>query len=418
MATPRRRIASSPDGASGEAEGQVGEEPDVHLVLTVLCRALRAEVDDLADRLTARIVEYEDAYDELGVPLRDDVRATCRASLDRSLLVLAGEVPAGTDPASLTVDTARRRARQGVPLEVVLRAYRSCGRLLWERMRALSRERFDGLYDRALLAVAGEVWRMIDGSSARLVDAYRAEEARLRGRTLGRRHAIVEALLDGGSGDPAVAKDAAGALGLAEQGALLCVVAPTDGMRDEPLRAPGEALRRAGIASVWHPRREEVVGLVAATGECVPEVVTLLGPCAAGPVGVSPPVDGLVEVDAGLALARAAARTLELGVPRVVALDDRLPEAVLAGSPDVAARLRRVVLGGLADLPELERATLLRTLEVVLAAGASPTRAAGALACHRNTVMARVSRIEALTSLRLAAPRDRLLLTLGVLAAR
>jgi hypothetical protein len=52
-------------------------------------------------------------------------------------------------------------------------------------------------------------------------------------------------------------------------------------------------------------------------------------------------------VDAGLRLARLAARTLAPGVAQVVALDDRLPEALFADSPELAARLRSVVLGGL-----------------------------------------------------------------------
>jgi DNA-binding PucR family transcriptional regulator len=80
--------------------------------------------------------------------------------------------------------------------------------------------------------------------------------------------------------------------------------------------------------------------------------------------------------------------------------------------------LRRTVLGALLDLPEPERATLLRTLEAVLAEGGSPTHAAATLYCHRNTVMYRISRIEALTNRRLAAPRDRMLLALGMLARR
>ena len=86
----------------------------------------------------------------LGVPVRDDLRATCRASLDRLLTQLAGDLSPDVDAAALTVDTGRRRARQGVPLEVVLRAYRQCGRLVWERMRAVSRARFGGEHDAAL----------------------------------------------------------------------------------------------------------------------------------------------------------------------------------------------------------------------------------------------------------------------------
>lgn len=387
--------------------------------LTVLCRALREEVDELADRLTARILEREDVYEVLGVPVADDLRATCRASLDRLLTQLAGDLPPGADAAAVTVDTGRRRARQGVPLEVVLRAYRQCGRLVWERMREISRSRFAGMHDAALLVAADDVWRILDASSDRLVDAYRREEARLRGLELGRRWAVLEALLAGGGHEPAVARDAARLLDLPEDAELLCVVATTGEAVEDPLPSPSETL--AGIApSLWHVRSAEVVGIVVPPEDAaaaVPAVVAALGKRASVPVGVSPPVRGLARLHVAHRWARLAARTLPAGAGGSAALDDRLPEALLAEAPDLVPRLRRAALGGLLDLPAPERATLLATVRAVLDADGSPSRAAGVLYCHRNTVMYRLSRLEALTGRRLTDARDRLLLALALAAA-
>ncbi|HWN27583.1 MAG TPA: helix-turn-helix domain-containing protein [Actinomycetospora sp.] len=409
MAAPVR-----PDGAPDAARD----------ALTALCRALLEEVDALAGRLTRRLLEREDVYAALGVPVRDDLRATCRASLERLLTLLAGDLPPGVDAAALTVDTGQRRARQGVPLEVVLRAYRQCGRLVWERMREVSHERFAGRYDAALLVVADDVWRILDASSDRLVDAYRREEARLRGLELGRRWAVLEGLLAGRGRDPAVARDAARVLDVPEDAALCCVVAPTgdggDG-GDDPLPAPSEAL--AGLASsVWHARSGEIVGVVVpvegagGVEAALPAVVAALRRRARGPVGVSPPVQGLGELDVAHRWARLAARTLPAGEATVAGLDDRLPEALLVEAPDLAPRLRRAALGDLLDLPGAERDTLLATLRAVLDADGSPSRAATSLYCHRNTVMYRLARIETLTGRRLADARDRLLLGLALAA--
>ncbi|NMO89498.1 CdaR family transcriptional regulator [Actinomycetospora sp. TBRC 11914] len=384
--------------------------------LTVLCRALLEDVDDLADRLAARILEREDVYELLDV--RDDLRATCRASLERLLTQLAGDLPAGADAAALTVDTGRRRARQGVPLEVVLRAYRQCGRLVWERMREVSRTRFAGAHDAALLVVADDVWRILDASSDRLVDSYRREETRLRGLELGRRWSVLEALLAGRGHEPALARDAARLLDVPEDAELLCVVAPTGETVDDPLPGPAEAL--AGIApSLWHVRSAEVVGVVVPPEDAaaaLPAVVDALARRTSVPVGVSPPVRGLARLHVAHRWARLAARTLPAGTGGAAGLDDRLPEALLAEAPDLVPRLRRAALGGLLDLPEPERDTLLATLRAVLDADGSPSRAAGVLFCHRNTVMYRLSRLESLTGRRLADARDRLLLALALVA--
>ncbi|HSK59848.1 MAG TPA: hypothetical protein VK935_12450, partial [Actinomycetospora sp.] len=88
MAAPVR-----PDGARDAARD----------ALTALCRALLEEVDALAGRLTRRLLEREDVYAALGVPVHDDLRATCRASLERLLTLLAGDLPPEVDAAALTV---------------------------------------------------------------------------------------------------------------------------------------------------------------------------------------------------------------------------------------------------------------------------------------------------------------------------
>ncbi|TCK27489.1 PucR family transcriptional regulator [Pseudonocardia endophytica] len=408
-AVPRTRVG--PDvGAANE-----GDE-----ALTTLCRALREDVDGLADRLTVMILEREDVYGELGVPIDTDLRATCRANIDRTLAVLAGDLPTHVERARVTVETGQRRVRQGVPLEVVLRAYRLCGRLLWERMCRISSDRFDGRFDRALLGAADRVWALIDSASDRLVDAYRREEAQLRSLDDGRRYSMTEGLLQGRGRDPAFARDASRVLGLPEHQDVVIVVAPhADGVGSDGAGAPEgarEALAAAGIGSVWHTRPGEVVGVVPVPARVTSAVCAALGPCARGPIGVSSPVTGLDRLDEAHSTARLAAATLPAGEPAVAALDDRLPEALLTGSPELAQRIRRHALGPLLDLPAAERDVLLDTLAATLDADGSPSRAASVLYCHRNTVMYRLARIETLTGRRIADHRDRLLMGLGLLA--
>lgn len=375
---------------------------------------LLEEVDGLADRCTVATVAREPIYSELD--LVQELRSTSRVNLEVAVQVIAAQVPEGVDPAESSRQTGRLRARQGVPLEAVLRAYRIGGRLIWESLLELSRGRFGGAYDEPLLDAAGYVWRTNDGSSAVVVDAYRREELRLHSHDLSRRQTMLDGLIDGRGGDPAFLRDAATVLGLPVTGPLLCVVAFASPTGDEALHAPQEVLATHGLVSVFHQRPHDEVGLIALGVR--PEQVALeaLRTCVEGRVGVSPVLDGLAAVDTGYRMAHTAARTMTAG--GLAVLDERLPEALLVDSPELVARLVHTALGGLLELPESDRDILLETLGELLASGGSPTHAAAALFCHRNTVIYRMRRIEAATGRAIADPRDRLLLTLGLMAAR
>jgi hypothetical protein len=404
------------DAGTGTEYGRPGRRlpPAADEALRVLGGALLDELDALADRLTVMVLQREPVYAER--EMVEELRTACRANMQRGVQVIADQVPQGVDPEDTSLQTGSLRARQGVPLEVVLKAYRLGGRVMWEALLNTSRGRFSGRYDSALLDAASYVWRVNDSSSSALVQAYRLEELRLQSHDLGRRHAVLDGLIEGRGGDPAFLRDAATVLGLPEIGAVLCVVAPVDPSGEDPLRSPQEVLAAQGIGSAWFLRPRDEVGIVALGHRPQEVVLDALRPCAIGRVGVSPVVDGLGALDSGYRLAHTAARTL--GGPGLAVLDERLPEALLADSPELVPRVVRSALGGLLELPPADRATLLETLDEVLANGGSPTHAAAALFCHRNTVIYRMRRIEAATGRSIADPRDRLLLTLGVMAAR
>jgi hypothetical protein len=388
--------------------------PQAHEALVALGGALLEDIDALADRLTVMALQREPVYAELD--LVEELRAACRINLERGMQVLADRVPEGVEAEDTSRQTGRRRARQGVPLESVLRAYRLGGRLMWESLLETSRVRFAGAYDEPLLDAAAYVWRVNDNSASALVEAYRLEELRLQSHDLSRRHAMLDALIEGRGSDPAFLRNAATVLGLPEDGPMLCVVAPLETTGEYPLRSPQEAMATQDLVSAWFVRPRDEVGLISLAGRPASAALDALRPCAVGRAGASPVVAGLGAIDAGYRMAQTAARTLD--GPGLAVLDDRLPEALLVDNPELLPRLVGTALGGLMDLPPGDRDTLLQTLEELLACGGSPTHAATALFCHRNTVIYRMRRIEAATGRSIANPRDRLLLTLGLMAAR
>jgi hypothetical protein len=226
--------------------------------------------------------------------------------------------------------------------------------------------------------------------------AYHDAERRLVRADEQRRAALWEGLLGGRASDAAFADDAARILDLPVQGPYAVVVGDNAGASAGSSALLETRLRAVGIRSAWQLRGEVLVGLVLAGPDLVPLLGTLREALPV-PVGVSFVVSGLAEVDAGYRQARLARRALPAGEVAVSALSERLPEALLLQSPELSEELVRARLGPLLELPEAEGRLLLDTLEAWVLTAGSAARTATAVHCHRNTVINRLRRIEALT---------------------
>lgn len=128
--------------------------------------------------------------------------------------------------------------------------------------------------------------------------------------------------------------------------------------------------------------------------------------------------EGVAGVRSAHQAALTAATSMPRGADQVADIVERLPEAVLARSPEITTLLVEETIGPLLQVSGVTRKVLLETLVAVMRNGGSATQAAEELVCHRNTVIYRVKRIEELTGRSLDSPRDRLLLALASLAVR
>jgi hypothetical protein len=400
--------------------------PDRAAALVELCGACEScamdpTVDDELERQIrhawASLIEKNPQWYADGGGLRADVRASTREHIRRGIHTMAGDVDPDRKAPEVWRETGRRRARQGVPLELVLNAYTLGTRVLWEALLEQGRNQDLGVDDRVLLMAGQRIWNALDVQNAVVVDAYRRESARLERRDLQRQQSYLDGLVGGRGSDPDFAREAAEILGVAVDDSVACVAAPFDELLDEPLRAPDDRLERAGRVSHWHVRGGIYFGLVALGGTDVADLVAALEPIAAGRVGVATSAEGIAGFAAAYALATRAAHTVPRGETHVVAVHDRLPEVLLGGSPDVASLLVEESIGPLLAHPAQQAEVLLETLRALLQHNGSPTHAAVALFCHRNTVIYRLKQIEQLTGRSLQVPRDRLLLVLGLIAA-
>lgn len=215
--------------------------------------------------------------------------------------------------------------------------------------------------------------------------------------------ALLDALLDG-SGSAEEAARSAERLGLPERGRFAVAALAPGGA------GPGAGAETGGVA---HPAgAPRVLWRIRAAGEsCLVElghhplesVRELLAPLGVR-AGVSPVVVSPAELAGAHRLAVLALRTAVAEGPRTALLDERLPAALVAAEPELASRLRRVVLGPVLALPPEDRRVLLNTLGTWLTCQGSTTFAAQRLYCHRNTVSNRLRRLEQLTGRSLSDP--------------
>ncbi len=352
--------------------------------VTLLAKRVLADLDGVTDQLVGAILGADPSYGG-DLTSAEDLRRSCHDNLARIIEALTGE-PGPGDVFDAPHATGHRRAEQGMPLESVLHAYRLGHRIIWDALvaRARDEDAVDGLVE-----AASYVWELVDTYSSEVARAYRETQQALLRRDDRRRDALLEALLEGRGHDRPLLAEAAAVLDLPEHGGYAVVVlAGTESWG--PLR---DALAVRGFRSAWRERSDTEVGIVSLARGSWAELLHLLQhPELRG--GLSPVVEGLAAVDGGHRLAQVALRTAVTGV---AALDDHLPAALVVSSPELAARLVAGALGGVLALEAEERDSLLATLAAWIDTGGSAGQSAARLYCHRNTVLNRLRRIEALT---------------------
>jgi hypothetical protein len=231
----------------------------------------------------------------------------------------------------------------------------------------------------------------VDRSSAQVATAYHDAERNAVRADEQRRTSVWEGLLTGVGEDPGFAFEAARMLEVPVDARYLVVVAEPASRDPDAARRLRGRLAVLRVRSTWQARGASLIGLVVLSD--VPDRdVAALRDALDVRAGASSPVDGLGQVHAGLRQALLALRTLRPG-DRLAALDERLPEAMLVQSPELAQQLVRAWLGSLLDLSDAERGPLMDTLEAWVETSGSAGRTAELVHCHRNTVLNRLRRL-------------------------
>lgn len=404
---------------------QAASSADDRALINAAWATLLDRADAIADSITLALFEHEPAYLHTATAdIAGDIRRSTHEHVRQGLRTLAGLPTVGESTQEVWRRTGRERARQGVPMELVLKAYTLGSRTMWEELiRAQSGRARSGtpsIDDRLLLIAGQRLWRALDSQYETLVNAYRKESARMQQRDIAHILAILDGLREGRGGDPAFVAEARGVLGVSAGHRICCVVGLLDEQGKPPIARPEDALDTVATISHWHVRDGHQFGLVVLNpddrrhGDEGRSVVDALAPRAVGAVGVAHSPDGLATFAASYRLAELTADTVDADESPVALASDRLPRVIMAADSDSAQLLVEHALGAMARHPEPQKSSLMKTLAHVLATDGSPTNAAKMLYCHRNTVIYRIRQIEELTGRSLTDPQDRLLLTLAL----
>src|SRR6266542_1808371 len=347
---------------------------------------LLERVDDLATELTEVIRRAEPFYFAADIVPVDDLRSSVRNNLVHILGLLAGRSGLGAEASRAT---GRRRAEQGVPLPVILHAYRVAGKFIWAAI--LAEAAGDEIATSALLEVGSELWLIIDNHSGAVTDAYRDAVAERVHSDTQTRNAMLDALLRGDLGDGSRLWESAATLRLPRHGTFVVVAArpPCPGVESIPHAE--DALRMRGIQSAWRVEVDAHVGVVLLSPRVDTERLSAqLTELTSGPIGVSAPYSSLDQTPAALRQARLAYASATPGSRELVRYEQVPIAILLASAPDAAIMVATSILGPVLALPAAECDILLSTLRMWFDEQGATSVAAEKLHIHRNTVRYRL----------------------------
>lgn len=363
-----------------------------------LVDAVAGQLPDLVEKFLARILP-DPAYGESGLTL-EDLRRSSHSSFSAMLAALGGRGPDVETLGTIAADLGARRARQGVPLESLVRAIRMDFSVLWEALSAPSLGA-----DPALLVEKAEVvWRTVDLFASCVQERYLAELEEIERADADLQHQYLTQLLAAAEPSAADLARIAGALRVDARAAFLVAAIDRNDSLTVRRRLRARPPRDADIFTYDKGHHTLVIRRRdASAGERLTfQEASLFDGMAAG---VAPPAEGIAGVRIAVSAAREIMADLPMGSVGVFTLRHRWLSITAHRLAQVGCGPGQFVFPSLRRCTDQERERLLEAVGVFLEAG-SLIETAARLHCHRNTVVNRLAAFEKHTGLNLQKPRD------------
>lgn len=380
-----------------------GRDAGVTRQVADVARALCRRGDDIAVLVAGAINDDVRFYPVTApVPLRVVVSA-CEAHIRSIFGAIATDDE--FDPA-VAEEVGVNRAREGVPLAVVMEAYRVAFRRIWEATAEEVHAR-TSVGGESLLVLTEEIFAAQDVFTSAMAASYREEQTRRLLREESEGSALIDALLHGRLLEQWSLWEVADYLRLPNGGPYVVIAAEMAVAGAEPLPDIEPKLRSLDVFSAWRLLADLQVGIVhVKSDQHFDDVLALLSRVTEVRVGVSAQFDDLRDTAQALRYARVTLR----GRPEFGALVSRFDGSILAtaavSAPEVMAKLVAPTLDSFADMPDGERDILFDTFRVWLENDGSLRVTGEQMFCHPNTVRHRLHRIEQRTGRSLSRPRD------------
>ncbi|SKB73927.1 PucR C-terminal helix-turn-helix domain-containing protein [Arthrobacter sp. 31Cvi3.1E] len=320
----------------------------------------------------------------------EELTATAAETLELLLRLLIGR-DVRDRLKKLSTDIGKRRARQGLPLDSLLRAVRMDFRFLWEALRSkLEPEELGAFSDHVVT-----IWDIVEFHTGHVQTAYLDELTQMRRNLELERSYLLRKLLVDGVTEPNQLAHIATALGLEGQGRFVLAVGNPNYSREfrQKIAALGGAIPVHSVDAA----EVVIINETKLRGNSGDQIRSL-------PAGIAPPVDGL----SGLAGVWPLAQRLASCVTGAGTAADFAGswEKILGSEYDSGlSAYRKAALAGLNALSPSARELTLVTVREYFRTG-SLTTTSELLFCHRNTVMKRLRQFAECTGLEPSRPED------------
>ena len=385
-----------------------------------------ARLDEVVERSAGAVVESISSFGRPDEGLAHDVRLSVRESVVTLAKMLSHGRQVSRDDLQLIERLGARRAEAGIPLDDVLRSFRTVSRCCYE---ILSEEckGYEGDALTAAIDVGEAVLRYTDQISTAVARGYAKAQRSIVKQQEGQRREFLSELLYGVDVPAEDILRKAHAFGYDLSVNYLAMVGQGPELPMRPEVAVASAASNATSNGATEPivleRAEHTVALLPSDSPTDPGIVPeklAAGVSSEWTFGLGGPEPGLDGVRRAYLEAREALEigtALELDGP-VYRFDDLILYHFLRVEPALVDRFVDQMLGPLLEYDERRKGELIKTLESYFDSDGSVKSAGEALFAHPHTVTYRLKQIQKLTGFSLRNAEDKLKLQLGLRARR